>query len=92
MNIKQDIRPISYIKSHAADVLKQVNETQRPIYITQNGIAKAVLIDSESYESMQKALGILKLLTLGEKDYNNKKFKKQSQYFNEVEKKLKDLS
>lgn len=92
MNIKQDIRPISYIKSHAADVLKQVNETQRPIYITQNGIAKAVLVDSQSYESMQKALGILKLLALGEKDYNNKKFKKQSQYFNEVEKKLKDLS
>ncbi len=69
MNIKQDIRPISYIKSHTADALKQVNESKRPIYITQNGIAKAVLVDSESYESMQKALGILKLLALGEKDY-----------------------
>lgn len=92
MNIKEDIRPVSYIKSHAADVLKQVNDTHRPIYVTQNGEAKAVLVDTESYENMHRALGILKLIAQGENDYENKKYKTQSQYFNEIEEKLKDLS
>jgi len=50
MKIKEDIRPISYVKAHAADILNQVNKTHRPIFVTQNGEAKAVLIDSDSYE------------------------------------------
>jgi prevent-host-death family protein len=68
MNIKEDIRPISYIKANAAEILEQVNETHRPIYVTQNGEARAVLLDTESYEKMKKALGLLKLLTQGESD------------------------
>ncbi len=52
MKIKEDIRSISYIKANAADILKQVNKTHRPIYITQNGEAKAVLLDAESYEKI----------------------------------------
>ncbi|HEY8462597.1 MAG TPA: type II toxin-antitoxin system Phd/YefM family antitoxin, partial [Bacillota bacterium] len=41
MNSKEDIRPISYIKANAAEILAQVNETHRPVYVTQNGEAKA---------------------------------------------------
>ena len=89
MNIKEDIRPISYIKSHAADVLNQVNETHRPIYVTQNGEAKAVLIDTESYENMNKALGILKLIALGEKDILEKKYTNQEDVFSKIESRLK---
>ena len=62
MNIKEDIRPISYIKANAAEILTQVNETHRPVYVTQNGEAKAVLLDTESFENMKKALGLLKLI------------------------------
>jgi prevent-host-death family protein len=61
MHSKEDIRSISYVKSHAADIVLQVNETQRPVYVTQNGEAKAVLLDPQSYEKMKKALGLLKL-------------------------------
>ena len=88
MNIKDDIRPISYIKSHAADVLHQVNETHRPIFITQNGEAKAVLIDTESYENTQKAIGIMKLIAQGEKDVTNKKYDHQNDYFKKLEKRI----
>ncbi len=88
MNIKEDIRPISYIKTHAADVLHQINETHRPIYITQNGEAKAVLLDPDSYESMHKALGIMKLISEGEKNITDKKFISQDDLFNSLEKKL----
>ena len=65
---KNDIKPISYIKTHAADMLKRVNETHNPMIITQNGEAKAVLLDTESYQHMTKSIGILKILANGEKE------------------------
>jgi len=85
MKIKTDIRPISYIKSNTTNVLNQVNETHRPIFITQNGEPRAVLLDTESYESMNNAIGILKLIALGEKDIRQGKIKEQSEFFSSIE-------
>lgn len=81
MNIKEDIRPISYIKANAAEILAQVNESHRPVYVTQNGEAKAVLLDTESYEKMKKALGLLKLLAQGERDIVDGKVLSQEDFF-----------
>ncbi|AHF09250.1 MULTISPECIES: type II toxin-antitoxin system Phd/YefM family antitoxin [Dehalobacter] len=81
MNIKDDIRPISYIKANAAEVLDQVNESRRPVYVTQNGEAKAVLLDTESYEKMKNTLGLLKLLTQGESDIVNGNVLSQDDFF-----------
>ncbi|HDO23077.1 MAG TPA: type II toxin-antitoxin system Phd/YefM family antitoxin, partial [Nitrospirae bacterium] len=66
MNISSDIKPITYLKSRAADLLKQINDTHRPVIITQNGEPKAVLQDPESFENMKNAIGILKLISMGE--------------------------
>lgn len=68
MNLKSDIRSISYVKSNAADMLKHVNETHSPLVITQNGEARGVLLDPESYGEMVDALGLLKLAAAGERD------------------------
>jgi prevent-host-death family protein len=87
VKIKSDIRPISYIKSNTSNVLNQVNETHRPIFITQNGEPRAVLLDTESYESMNNAIGILKLIALGEKDIRQGKIKEQPDFFSSVESK-----
>lgn len=86
MKISTDIKPVSFLKSKAADMLKQVNETHRPIIITQNGEPRAVLQDPESYENMRNAIGILKLISLGEEDIRNGKSKTQSEVFSELEK------
>jgi prevent-host-death family protein len=86
MSISTDIKPISFLKSRAADMLKQVNETRRPIIITQNGEPKAVLQDPESYENMRKAIGLLKMMTQGEEDIQNGKLKEQSDVFADLEK------
>ena len=88
MNSKEDIKPISYVKSHTADILKQVNTTHRPIYITQNGEAKGVLMDTESYENMQKTLGLLKVLAQGENDIANNKVRKNLDVFTKLENKF----
>jgi prevent-host-death family protein len=85
MNIAEDIRPISYIKAHAAEILNQINDSRRPIYITQNGEAKAVLVDSNSYENMQNTIMLLKLISQGEKNIENKEFQEHDEFFNNLE-------
>ena len=89
MNIKQDIRPVTYLKSRAADLLSQINETQRPVVITQNGEPKGVLQDPESYEKMRRAIGMLKLLVQGEDDFRKERTVPQKQVFKQLKKKLK---
>jgi len=88
MKISTDIKPVTYLKSRAADMLKQVNETHRPIVITQNGEPRGVLQDPESYENMRNTIGLLKLISQGEEDIRNKKSKKQSKVFSDLEKLL----
>jgi len=90
MNISRDIKPITYLKSRAADLLKQINETHRPVVITQNGEPKAVLQDPESYENMRNAIGILKLISQGEEDIRKGKSKAQDELFTEIENTLKE--
>jgi prevent-host-death family protein len=59
------IKPISYLKANADDVLQELEETRRPLIITQNGEAKAVIQDIASYEETQETLALLKILALG---------------------------
>lgn len=68
MDLSSDIRPISYIKTNAADMLRQVNDTRNPIVITQNGEARAVLMDPDSYQEMRDALGMMKLISQSERE------------------------
>ena len=92
MNFRDDIRPISYIKTNAADMLKRVNETRNPIIITQNGEAKAVLLDTESYQSKINSMGILKVLSQSENDIEKNNLHTQENMFSELDKKIKELS
>ena len=86
MSMERDIRPITYLKSRAADLLKQVNDTHRPVIITQNGEPRAVLQDPQSYESMRNALGLLKLISQGEEDIRKGKVRRQDEVFAKIEK------
>ncbi len=90
MNISEDIKPITYLKSKAADLLKQINETHRPVVITQNGEPRAVLQDPKSYENMRNAIGILKLISQGEEDIRDGESKLQEDLFTEIEKSLEE--
>ena len=90
MNISKDIKPITYLKSRTADLLKQINQTHRPVVITQNGEPKAVLQDPESYENMRNAIGILKLISQGEKNIREGKSKSQEKVFADIESILKE--
>ena len=89
MNISSDIRPVTYLKSRAADLLKQINETHRPVIITQNGEPRAVIQDPQSFEDMRNAIGILKLISMGEEDIKNENILEPEAVFKNIEEKLK---
>ena len=65
MKLSSQIKPISYLKAHAAEIVRTLGDRQEPLIITQNGEAKAVIQDIDSYEQMQETVVLLKILALG---------------------------
>jgi prevent-host-death family protein len=65
MKLSSQIKPISYLKANAAEIVRSLGESREPMIITQNGEVKVVMRDIESYEEMQETLALLKILALG---------------------------
>lgn len=65
MKFSTHVKPISYLKSHAAEIVKTVSESREPMLITQNGEAKLIVMDVQSYEIQEETLALLKLLAVG---------------------------
>jgi prevent-host-death family protein len=65
MKLSGQIKPISYLKAHAAQIVRELGEHREPLIITQNGEAKVVMQDIESYEQTQETMALLKILALG---------------------------
>jgi prevent-host-death family protein len=68
MRYSTQVKPISYLKANAARVLQQLAENREPLVITQNGEAKAVLLDVASYEETRETLALLRVLALGNRE------------------------
>ena len=68
MRYSTQVKPISYFKANAAEVLLQLGESREAMVITQNGEAKAVLQDVTSYEETQETMALLKILALGQRE------------------------
>lgn len=75
MRYSAQVKPISYLKANAADILSTLAERREPMVITQNGEAKAVIQDVASFEQTQETLALLKLLALGQRDIDAGKTK-----------------
>jgi len=65
MKLSNQIKPISYLKAHAAEIVRKLGEQREPMVITQNGEAKVVIQDIDSYEQTQETMALLKILALG---------------------------
>ena len=65
MKLSRQIKPISYLKAHAAEIVRNMGEQREALVITQNGEAKVVMQDIESYEQTQETMALLKILALG---------------------------
>ena len=65
MRLSNQIKPISYLKAHAAEIIRHLGNKGEPLIITQNGEAKAVIQDIRMYEQTQETIALLKILALG---------------------------
>ena len=75
MKLSRQIKPISYLKSHAAEIVRNLHEQQEPLVITQNGEAKVVIQDIESYELTQDTMALLKIMALGNRQIEEGRIK-----------------
>lgn len=84
----EDIKPITFMKTNSSDLIKMVNENKRPVVITQNGEARAVLMDIARYEKQKEAILLLKIAAKGEEDIRCGKIVEQEKLFARLDKRL----
>lgn len=86
MKFSTQVKPISYLKSHAAEIVKDISESREPMLITQNGEAKLVVMDVRSYEQQEEALALLKILAMGNRDIEQGRFRDAEEVFADLDK------
>jgi len=84
IKLKDNIKPVSYMKTNAAKMMKYVNERKNPMIITQNGEAKAVLVDIETYQTTEDAFALMGIIKIAEDDVKNGRVRKASDVFDEL--------
>ena len=85
MSLAKQIKPISYLKSHAADIVKNFADNPESLIITQNGEAKMVVMDIHEYERQQETFALLKLIAIGKKEIEQGHFQEASSFFAEMD-------
>jgi prevent-host-death family protein len=85
MKLSSHIKPISYLKSHTAEIVRELSESREPLLITQNGEAKLVIMDVKSYEEQEETLALLRILALGNRDIEQGKFRDAEDVFAELD-------
>jgi prevent-host-death family protein len=86
MKFSTQVKPISYLKSHAAEIVKTISESREPMLITQNGEARLVVMDVRSYEENEETLALLKMLALGNREIEQGNFRPVDKVFADLEK------
>lgn len=87
MKFSTQVKPISYLKSHATEIIKTLSESREPMLITQNGEARLVVMDVHSYEEQAETLALLKILALGNRQIEQGQFRSANDVFADLDKK-----
>ncbi len=85
MALREQIKPITYLKTRTADLVREVSESGRSVVITQNGEAKVVVMDMESYDRWRDALALLKILAQSQADVESGRLISQEEAFARAE-------
>lgn len=86
MKFSKQVKPISYLKSHTAEIVNYITKNREPLLITQNGEAKLVVLDVKSYEEYEETLALLKILALGNQQIEQKHFRSANDVFADLDK------
>lgn len=87
MKLSEAVKPISYFKTHASEIIRDIDETHSPVFITLNGEAKAVIQGISEYEELRESLALLKVLAQSKKSLEGRKYKSVARAFKDLRKK-----
>ena len=90
MKLSEAIKPLSYFKAHASELIRNISDNQGTMIITQNGEAKAVLQDIKLYEQIQESLALLKILAMSNQSLKSGKVKPITEAFADIRKRIKE--
>ncbi len=90
MKSSEVIKPISYLKAHASEIIRDVSDNHKTMIITQNGEAKVILQDIKEYEKTEESLALLKILLLSSKNLENGNVKPVSKSFKNIRQRIKE--
>ena len=88
LKLSQDIKPISYLRNNMAEVIRKLNESQGTIIITQNGEAKAALVDIKAYKDLQETLSMLELIAQGNESLVEERYRQAERVLAEFEERI----
>ena len=88
MKYSRTVKPISYLKAHASEVVREITNNKGTMIITQNGEAKVIVQDIHVYEQTQESLAMLKILALSSADIERGKVKEARHAFNDIRKRI----
>ena len=91
MKLSEAVKPISYLKAHASEVVRDISNNHKTYVITQNGEAKAVVQDVGSYEQTQETLALLKVLAQSAKSLTEGRHKPLKKSFRDLSSRIRDL-
>ena len=89
MKLSESVKPISYLKAHASEILRDVAATGKTMIITQNGEAKVILQDVKVYEDLQESLALLKIIAISNKNLEQTNFKPINKSFSDIRAQIK---
>lgn len=92
MKLSNNIKPISFLKANAADIIRNIGTNQDPLIITQNGEAKAIIQDIESFEKDRETMAMLKILALGNQQIENGEIISASDALDKIRTKKRDTN
>ncbi len=91
MKLSESVKPISYLKAHASEIINDISVNRKTFIITQNGEAKVIVQDLETYEQTKESLALLKILSQSKKSLNEGKYKTHTKAFRDLKKQIKKI-
>jgi prevent-host-death family protein len=88
MKLSTAVKPISYLKAHASELIRDITNTRQTLIVTHNGEAKVVVQDIRSYERMQETLALLKILTRSKQNIRRGRSKSMDHAFRSLDKRI----
>jgi len=89
MKLHESIKPISYLKAHASELIRDISVNRRTLVITQNGEAKAIMQDIATYEQTKESLALLKVLAQSTKSKKEGRYKPARKVFKDLNSRIK---